>query len=181
MPMVKTAVFTPVSGSTLQPSLEASDFGAYCMTTPVVVMFRNRLFGDFPDWYESVDVGDWPLHVLNTLAGGPYGYIDEVWSAHRNHGAGVWTRRSQVEQAKSAVRTQDLFERVLPPEWVAAMHPKMFGANRHRGRAHLRAKEYHAALAFLDWCERHKSAGEWDKELKRDLRRARWRARFARG
>ena len=29
------------------------------------VLFRNRLFGDFPPWYYTVPRGDWPLHILN--------------------------------------------------------------------------------------------------------------------
>ena len=53
-------------------------------------VFRNKLFGEFPDWFLSMPMGDWPLHVLNAEHG-TICYMDEVLAAHRFHEAGVWS------------------------------------------------------------------------------------------
>jgi glycosyltransferase involved in cell wall biosynthesis len=53
------------------------------------VMFRNRLFQGFPDWFCTLQIGDWPLHVLNAQHG-QIGYINEVMAAYRKHPGGVW-------------------------------------------------------------------------------------------
>ncbi|HXX56646.1 MAG TPA: glycosyltransferase [Nitrospirota bacterium] len=53
-------------------------------------IFRNRLFGEFPEWFSSMPMGDWPLHVLNAEHG-TICYMDEILAAHRVHEAGVWS------------------------------------------------------------------------------------------
>lgn len=153
---------------------ESADFGPYCRTTSVVVMFRNRLFPEYPRWYMEADVGDWPLHVLNTWHGGPYAYIPDVLSAHRNHSAGVWSARSQAEVAESTIRTHDLYLRVLPDPLREAMLPQMVGANLARGRSALKRKEGGAARVFLDWCARHPQHVKHPVRLKLRRLRAGW-------
>jgi len=66
------------------------------------VLFRNRLFASFPDWYLAAPAGDWPLHVLNAHHG-DIGYIDESMAVYRVHAGGVWS-----PQASSARRRQIL-------------------------------------------------------------------------
>ncbi|MEM8709761.1 MAG: glycosyltransferase family 2 protein, partial [Planctomycetota bacterium] len=94
------------------------DFGPNCVAASVSVMFRRGLFGEYPDWYTDVDVGDWPLHLLNTIHGGPYAYVPDVVSAHRNHSDGIWSKRTSADQAASTLRTHELFLRVLPKDLV---------------------------------------------------------------
>jgi glycosyltransferase involved in cell wall biosynthesis len=54
------------------------------------VMFRRGLFGDFPEWYFRVPVGDFALHVLNGMKG-DFGFLNRVMSAYRVHGGGIWS------------------------------------------------------------------------------------------
>jgi glycosyltransferase involved in cell wall biosynthesis len=54
-------------------------------------MFRNGLFGEFPDWFHVLPIGDWLLHILNAQHG-DIGYINEVMGARRVHSGGVWSR-----------------------------------------------------------------------------------------
>lgn len=56
------------------------------------VMFRNRLFSRFPDWYYRMPTADLPLHVFNTEAGGLIGFIDEEMAAYRIHPGGIWSQ-----------------------------------------------------------------------------------------
>jgi glycosyltransferase involved in cell wall biosynthesis len=50
--------------------------------------YRNRLFGEFPDWYLTVPVGDLPLHVL-VAEHGLLGWMDENMGVYRVHGGGI--------------------------------------------------------------------------------------------
>ena len=59
------------------------------------VMFRRGLFGEFPDWYYTVMMGDWPLLVLN-LRHGAMWYDGEVLAAHRVHPGGLWSGAEPV-------------------------------------------------------------------------------------
>jgi glycosyltransferase involved in cell wall biosynthesis len=53
------------------------------------VVFRNNLFGDFPEWYMKLKMGDWPLHLLNAQFG-DFWYIPKVMGVHRLHNASIW-------------------------------------------------------------------------------------------
>lgn len=70
--------------STLEDLL-VSDFIPTCS-----VMFRRGLFSEFPDWYYTLPMGDWPLLILNAQYG-KIGYINEVMGVYRVHEGGVWT------------------------------------------------------------------------------------------
>jgi glycosyltransferase involved in cell wall biosynthesis len=54
------------------------------------VMFRHRLFSEFPDWFYDLPTGDMPIHVLNAQHGN-IGFIDETMAAYRIHPGGVWS------------------------------------------------------------------------------------------
>jgi glycosyltransferase involved in cell wall biosynthesis len=74
------------------------------------VMFRSRLFEEFPRWFFKCPMGDWPLHVLNAQHG-RIGYLDEVMAVYRKHGKGAWSAQTQVQilagsiQAARRIRT----------------------------------------------------------------------------
>lgn len=55
--------------------------------TPSVV-FRNRLFQAFPEWFFLMKMGDWPLHVLNAQYG-DIGYLNRVMAVYRVHSGGA--------------------------------------------------------------------------------------------
>lgn len=171
-------VLTPGFGLDGRDRFEAQHFGPYCMTTSSAVMFRRGLFGDFPDWYTEAEVGDWPLHLLNTVHGGPYAYVDQVVSTHRNHNLGVWTQRSSLDQVQSTVRTQDLFLRVLPADVGQAMIPHMLGANWARAEQHRDRGEFEAARTFLRWCLAHPTKDFRRWRVRKALLRLGWMQRF---
>lgn len=72
------------------------------------VMFKNRLFNKLPDWYFSLKLGDWPLHIFNAQYG-EIGYINEVMSAYRIHQGGVWSRKDRYE---IILDTEDMLKKV---------------------------------------------------------------------
>jgi hypothetical protein len=64
-------------------------FASNFMATSSVV-FRNRLFAEFPGWFHRLILGDWPLHFLNA-AHGDIGFLPKTMSAYRVHRSGIWT------------------------------------------------------------------------------------------
>lgn len=80
------------------------DFIPTCST-----MFRAGLIDGFPDWFFSLPMGDWPLHVLNALHG-DIGYVDEIMGAYRLHAGGAWTRLETPEQDRQCI---DFYETIL--------------------------------------------------------------------
>lgn len=59
------------------------------------VMFRNNLFGSFPEWFYTLGMEDWPLHVLNAQYGN-IGCIDDVMGDYRIHSGSVWSSKNNI-------------------------------------------------------------------------------------
>jgi len=58
------------------------------------VMFRNGLFGEFPSWYNSLKIEDWPLYILNAQHG-EIGFLNEVMGVYRIHAGGAWSSNKE--------------------------------------------------------------------------------------
>jgi glycosyltransferase involved in cell wall biosynthesis len=88
-------------------------------------VYRSGLFGDLPDWYHKMQVGDWPLHVLNAEHG-QIGCIEEVMGVYRTHGSSVMATRTPVEGLQDAV---------LLYEQIQARHAHRFDITIKRAMA----------------------------------------------
>ena len=69
--------------STLEDLLRDGSGGATCS-----LVFRKRVFGDFPEWYHTIQGGDWALQVLCASQGKLY-YFREVMGVFRQHDRGA--------------------------------------------------------------------------------------------
>jgi glycosyltransferase involved in cell wall biosynthesis len=63
------------------------------------VIYRRGLFGEIPNWFHELPIGDWPLHVLNAQYG-HIGYLDEGMAVFRIHAGGIWSSRDTVARIK---------------------------------------------------------------------------------
>ena len=79
------------------------------------VMFRSQLFEEFPNWYFTVPLGDWPLHVLNARHGN-IGYIDEVMGVYRVHSGGRWSSKSKVDVLNDMIDTAEKIKESMTSE-----------------------------------------------------------------
>ena len=61
------------------------------------VIFRNHLFGDFPEYFATAPVGDYYLHLLNAKYG-KIKYFDAIMGVYRLHGTSVWSSQQQHER-----------------------------------------------------------------------------------
>jgi glycosyltransferase involved in cell wall biosynthesis len=71
------------------------------------VLYRNYpIFSCLPEWYYSVPIGDYPLHIL-TAENGNIGYLDEQMGIRRIHKGGFWSSMSAVEMQETATKVRD--------------------------------------------------------------------------
>jgi glycosyltransferase involved in cell wall biosynthesis len=95
-------------GSQTETSANELIFRNYIQTCTVV--FRNKLFEKFPDWYPDLKIGDWPLHLLNAQYGA-IKFIPVVSAVHRNHSSGVWSSRNVLSRTYEIISMFDKLER----------------------------------------------------------------------
>lgn len=74
----------------------------------VSVMFRNKLFGSLPEWFKSVGLADWSLHLLNAQHG-KIGYLDSAMGAYRIHSGGTWQVRESVNRIECSIQSLQCF------------------------------------------------------------------------
>jgi glycosyltransferase involved in cell wall biosynthesis len=79
------------------------------------VVFRARLFDDFPAWIFKCPMGDWPLHVLNAQHG-KIGYLDEVMGVYRKHSGGFWSGQERLQILANTLQAAELMGTCLTPD-----------------------------------------------------------------
>jgi glycosyltransferase involved in cell wall biosynthesis len=77
--------------------LEVADFLGGNFIPTCTVMFRRRLISEIPLWFANLSMGDWPLHILNTLHG-PAGYLSEITGYYRLHAASSYSGAGLIAQ-----------------------------------------------------------------------------------
>jgi len=81
------------------------------------VMFRNILFGKFPQWYyEGQMIGDWPLHVLNAHHG-DIGCIRHFLTIKREHGGGVFSGLDSIEKIRNSIKSREFVNKQLDSQY----------------------------------------------------------------
>ncbi|HKO96129.1 MAG TPA: glycosyltransferase [Pyrinomonadaceae bacterium] len=84
--------------STIEDLLGIGNFIPTCS-----VVFKSGLFGEFPDWFYTLRIADFPLHVLNAQYG-KIGYINKVMGAYRVHRGGTFSAESTARNTHEVVR-----------------------------------------------------------------------------
>jgi glycosyltransferase involved in cell wall biosynthesis len=108
------------------------------------VMFRNRLFGKFPDWFFASVLGDYPLHLLNAGHGG-IGYINEVMAAYRIHSAGVWSMQMEKNFVKNVLAGIEMYSNLdtyFHKQYHSIIKRKLYEHELALYKWHLKKKNY---------------------------------------
>lgn len=71
------------------------------------IVFRKSMLGEFPAWYHTAPMGDWPLCIL-LAEKGKFLYINEVMSHYRLHGQSSWSSQNQATRCAKTVHLFDL-------------------------------------------------------------------------
>lgn len=69
------------------------------------VVFRNKLFKSYPEWYIKSPIGDFVLHLLNAQHG-LIKYLPDIMGVYRRF-TGTWSSQSAAIQIKKVVQVLD--------------------------------------------------------------------------
>lgn len=67
------------------------------------VVFRNGILTHLPEWYPSLNSGDWAIYLLIAHQGGRVGQLDEVMAVYRIHHGSTWSTIKKVEQLEKGI------------------------------------------------------------------------------
>jgi len=76
------------------------------------VLFRRGLFGELPDWFSKIIIGDWALHIMNAQHG-KIRYFPEAMAVYRVHQQGVWSGSAPVGRGLEVVKMLDYVDAYL--------------------------------------------------------------------
>jgi len=74
------------------------------------VLYRNKLFSGFPDWFCTVAVGDWPLFIMIAQYG-DIGYINEIMSIYRVWTGSIHSHRRRIRLFQEMIETSKVLNR----------------------------------------------------------------------
>ena len=110
----------PMFGTPMKDKVTIQDLAvANCIPT-LSILFRARLFPEFPEWYLRMPIGDWPLHVLNAEHG-DIGYINQNFGAYRIHGNSVWSSLSALEMFRKNIQVAEAIDAHLRFRYTRAI------------------------------------------------------------
>jgi glycosyltransferase involved in cell wall biosynthesis len=76
------------------------------------VVFRRALLNELPEWYPTMGIGDWPLHILNAQHG-KIGYLNALMAGYRVHDRGAWSAGNFINNGLEVIRMLDKFDTYL--------------------------------------------------------------------
>jgi len=53
------------------------------------IVYKNGLYDHLPAWFETLPIGDWPMHLLHAQFG-DFWYMPKIMAVHRLHKNSVW-------------------------------------------------------------------------------------------
>lgn len=86
------------------------------------VMYRRASVGPLPDWFLTLRMTDWPLHILVGRAGKIH-LMDEVMSVYRIHPGGAWSSLSRIDQLLATKQMLTLIDKHLSFQYTKAIRP----------------------------------------------------------
>lgn len=98
---------TPFHGEGLKPFHTIKDLALGNFIPACSTMFRAGLFGEFPQWFYTMPVADWPLHLLNAQHG-EIGYIDEILGVYRRHRGSIWSTKGPIDRHRIPIRSTEI-------------------------------------------------------------------------
>lgn len=93
--------------------LDLGDIFAHGFPLTSSMVYRRTVFGDFPDWFYEMQMGDWPLAVL-CMEVAPFAYLrGEPASTYRLHDASYWNSQPLVRRTLEEIKAYSAFRRFL--------------------------------------------------------------------
>ncbi len=109
-------------------------FGNYIHTLSCV--YRNGLFGDFPDWYAAMEIGDYPLHLLNAQHG-KIKFLADVMATYRIRDESTW---GHLPEKRMKIKSVNVMKKCM--EYFAPLGSENFGKSISNSYKRLAYLEY---------------------------------------
>ena len=90
------------------------------------VMYRKGLFKDFPNWYYSIEIGDWPIHLMNAKHG-KIAYLDEAMATYRIHSTSYSANKNVVDQLHMTIEVYELISPYLDYKYASLIRELISG------------------------------------------------------
>jgi hypothetical protein len=124
------------------------------------VVYRAGLAPRFPEWHRSLACGDWALHLLHAEHG-PFGFLPDVMTVYRQHGAGMWSSLDDVRRFQQIMAAWAAFDvhyegrysqliAAARDAYIAREMPRMQDLRRIERRYHALQLDHIAAA--VKWC-----------------------------
>jgi glycosyltransferase involved in cell wall biosynthesis len=116
------------------------------------VMFRNGVFGEFPDWYQTFKImEDWPIYTL-IAQHGKIGFLKEVMGVYRLHSRSTWSLQDEIVTCQEEIKLYNYLEENLSHKYnniIVSMLDKRFFklAELYEDRY-----EYDSAKKYINKC-----------------------------
>jgi glycosyltransferase involved in cell wall biosynthesis len=138
-----------VPGQRETSTLEDLLRGNFIVTSSV--MFRNGLTGRLPDWFFTLGMGDWPVHVL-TARHGKIRYVDEVMAVYRRHAGGALSTRPVTATLPAVIEACQRINEHFRFRYDAIIKERMLRCWYDLAVAHRERGELGAALRYAVRC-----------------------------
>ena len=109
------------------------------------VMYRRGLVPSFPEWMFSLDMGDWPLHILHAQHG-KIGYLRETMAVYREHRGGTWSSRGTAKKYCDLIKVYKCIDEYLGYRFSSRIRPKVDQLTRELSRLHGEAADPREAV-----------------------------------
>jgi glycosyltransferase involved in cell wall biosynthesis len=109
-----------------KPTLDIEDLLRSNRIATCSVMFRRACLSEFPEWYYTLLMGDWPLHIMNA-ARGKIGYLDEDVAVYRLHSAGSYSTRDLRTKLQGDIDFYTLIDKFLDFKYHALIEEQIAG------------------------------------------------------
>jgi len=94
----------------------------YCWIATCSVMYRWGSVGPLPEWFLTLKMADWPLHILVGRSGKIH-VMDEVVSLYRVHSGGAWSSLAPVDRLLATKQMLTALDRHLGFRHTGAIRP----------------------------------------------------------
>src|SRR6266851_2492098 len=88
------------------------------------VMYRWGSVGPLPDWFLTLKLADWPLHILVGRSGKIH-LMDEVMGVYRIHSGGAWSSLSRLDHHLAFRQMFMALEKHLDPQYTNLIRQKV--------------------------------------------------------
>lgn len=116
------------------------------MHTPTV-MYRNYLFGKYPENFLKYKFGDWPLHLLNAEKGDIY-FLPEELAVYRISSSGAWSSKSIISKIEYTIKFLSEIQLDFDKKYHAAFNDSIKKYYQYLIKLKFKNKEFISSIKF---------------------------------